>query len=184
VQSSSSPDFAFGTDDFTIEFWVRGTVDPAGKYFFDKGAGNQIVIQCSPGGRLAYFDPFLGTGSNMYNTGPTTGAVFNGVWHHIAISRMDGIVRGFFDGVRWAESAGTFNDTSTTIWLGKYGGGTGLEVTGQMDELRITKGLARYYDNFVPRKTLFPDSAPFGKRLTTPSGNVLVTPNGNILRTP
>jgi hypothetical protein len=181
VASAANSNFAFGTGDFTIEFWVKGTVDPAGKYLFDKGAGNICAISFTPAGRLAYFDTSLGTGNANYTLGPTTGAVFNGIWHHVAVSRKDGVVRGFFDGVRWFEVIGTLNDTSNTIWLGRYGGGTTLNVTGFMDELRVTNGLARYIDNFVPRKIAFPQ--PSSNRLTTPGGNVLTTPGGNILRT-
>lgn len=157
VQSASSSDFTVGTGAHTFEFWVRGAGTPTSGYLHDMGAGNAFALAIV-GGRLAYYDPVTGTGSSLYTSGPLVSALFDGNWHHIAVSRDSGtIARAFFDGVQWGSDPDAFNNTGTTIWLGRYGGG-GLTVAFQMDDYRFTKGVARYTANFTPPTASFPDS--------------------------
>ena len=91
---------------------------------------------------------------------PTTGGAFVAVtggtllantWQHIAISVNAGSGRLFLDGVQ-VGSTTTFSALQTRVYVGVggYGNGYGTTLNGYIDDLRITKGYARYTANFTP----------------------------------
>lgn len=161
LTSPSSADFNFGTGDFTIELAVAvlaGT--PAGYYFFDAIGGNLTVIQWNPTGHLAYYDPVTGSAGALYNNGPANAALVGNGRHEIAICRSGSTIYAFCDGVMWGSQAGaTHNKTHTQVRINGYGAGTTQgNVNTLFDEVRITKGVARYTANYTPRSTPFPNS--------------------------
>ena len=90
----------------------------------------------------------------IYNTvSPVSVAV--GVWHHIALARNGTAMFLFIDGVSEPLSVvipigtnSTFNGTGA-LWLGAYFNSTGF-LNGRMDEIRISKGIARWTADFSP----------------------------------
>lgn len=160
--SASSADFNFGTGDFTVELAFRfpSGSTPANGYLFDMGAGNLTVIQTTQTGKLAYYDPVTGTGSTLYTAGPGPTSFADGNRHTVAVTRSGTTVRAFFDGVMWASGTSNHNKTHTTACINKYGGdNTHGNVNITMDEVRVTKGVARYISNYFPATSPFPDSA-------------------------
>lgn len=157
VTSASSSLFNFGTGDFTLEFAIKffGTAvgsTPAGWYFMDAGSGNLTAIQWNPSGKLAYYSPVTTDTGALYSNGPANTTITDGNVHRIAVSRASGTTRAFCDGTMWASQTGdTSNKTHTTFCLNKYGGDTTHGGLGyMMDEVRITKGVARYTANYSP----------------------------------
>ena len=154
--------FAFGTGDFTIEFWVN-TTDPAGG----------LVSQGVTGGWATTFysnTVYWQSSWNQVNlwTSPAS-SITNGVWHHLAFSRASGSTKFFIDGVLAATNADTTNYsvTSGSLIIGRDGNPTDLE--GYISDLRVVKGTAVYTTNFTP------PSAP----LTAISGTSLLTLQNN-----
>lgn len=158
LQSPSHADFVLGANTWTLSFWIRGTGTPAGPYIFDTVSGNATVLQFNPsGGHLAYYDPVLGTGSALYNSGPTNTAVFDGTWHHIEISKdASNVVRGFLDGVMWASGTSTHNNTDTSMFIGRYGASTGYELPCSIEEFHFVKKCL-HTANFTPPTTPYSD---------------------------
>ena len=76
-------------------------------------------------------------------------------WYHIAVMRTVNDVELYIDGVgQGAQGLGaiTISDGSATgLWLGSQhdGGGT-YDLDGYMDEVRISKGVSRWSDDFTP----------------------------------
>lgn len=73
-------------------------------------------------------------------------------WHHFAFVLSGTNFYIFLDGV--LDGQGTFGTTGRTesfaVRIGRDVTNTGRDWNGWVDELRITKGAARYKENFTP----------------------------------
>lgn len=138
--------------DFTLECWFRlnalgvGQAFMAGEtgtgfynYLLYVNASNHLQFECSSSSAVV-----------VNITGTTT--LTTGVWHHAAGVRSGNLYTMFLDGV----SEGTPVTTSTTLqtaqplYIGSLGDGVTFTLNGWLDDLRITKGVARYSSNFTP----------------------------------
>jgi hypothetical protein len=148
---------AFGSGDFTIEFWL---------YANSVAATDQGLIDMRPTSTNGYY-PYL----YMYNGQVTywlnatavinssAGAITTGTWYHIALARSGSSNKLFINGV---QSGSTFTSSTALLCdsnrpaIGSSGttlGGSPLN--GYIDDLRITKGYARYTTNFTPPTAAF-----------------------------
>ncbi|MFN5249427.1 MAG: LamG domain-containing protein, partial [Bacteroidota bacterium] len=167
-----NPIFSLGTADFTVEGWFyfsnisttrRGIValgdgaNGGGPYsawsltYLGSEASNQIA--------LSLYD---GTSYDYATSGFTISA---NTWYHIAVARYSGVLKIFVNGISYYSNTVTtnFNAVNTNplrIGLQYYGpaGGYGgpRYWNGYINDLRITKGYARYTANFTPPTSAFP----------------------------
>jgi hypothetical protein len=146
-------DFAFGTGDFTVEFWLRQDF---------VGSSNRDIVTFGPNWEIytsATGQVFLWNGStNIINS--ATGVISANTWHHVAVTRSSGNVRLFVDGVqRGSTAAGnSTNFTNAQAFYVNFYPGNFWRLIGYVDELRLTKGVARYTANFTPPTGPFPDA--------------------------
>lgn len=160
----TNPALAFESGNFTVEFWVR----------FTSIANRQDLIWWVPdndslrggiswrlsGDALIYYDASVGGAINTAWL-PTVDT-----WYHIALSRSGSSTRLFIDGV-----AGTTYSTirpyvaSYRVYIGKDSASDTYPFTGYMDDIRITKGVARYTSNFTPPTASFSVIAPATKTM-------------------
>lgn len=147
LTQSSGQQVSFGTGDFTIEAWIYflSTAYPAQSgIMFGSGVGWTLYIY--PSNRLQWGTISPQSPANLL-TGNTT--LTTGRWYHIAVTRRSGTVNLWVDGV----SDGSVSDTSNYSASGILQIGlshSNYPFYGYMDDLRITKGLARYQSNFTP----------------------------------
>ena len=146
-----------GLSDFTIEFFAK--VDTAlDSALFDMrpapGTYNEILIESDKG------NIYLWMGGS-YAIGPYSAAIPNNSFVHIALVREAGIFRLFVAGVMLGSTTKTANLSSESVQIGasvNVGSNTSsYDLTGSIDELRITKGVARYTENFTPPTEPFPN---------------------------
>jgi hypothetical protein len=149
IYAPSNPKFGFGTGNFTIEFWLYLNATTTQTIFSEISTGStQVVphIYYSNASGIRYFV----NGVDVI----TGGALSTGTWYHIAVCRSSGSTKMFINGT---QTGSTYTDSnnylaSTPIILGDYdipptGAST---LNGYLDDLRITKGIARYTANFTP----------------------------------
>ncbi len=161
----------FKFHDFTVELWVRFTTEPTSfvtlisKY--DVTGGNR-------GWRIAYDQTnneiqggFSTTGSDSPEChftldvdGISVANFFNSQFHHIAFVRKARLFLIYVDGLvgntAIDNSSRIFlNTTKTIIGASASGGGVNQNIAAHIDEVRITKGLARYTANFTPPTASF-----------------------------
>lgn len=164
VPDVSSSEFAFGTNNFTVEGFIYRTVDSVSTLgcissFITVGGLNPTQLGFIIG--LTNNVPFFGVGANWSNGQPNNIVSHNSsiplnTWIHVAGVRNDNILRIYVDGISVNSVATTISITNQTATLGRhYVGSTGFRFNGYIDELRITRNVARYTSNFTP-----PD-APF-----------------------
>jgi hypothetical protein len=140
----SNPNLTFGTGDFTLEFWMRtsGTdfnvMNPATA----TGSGYWgLLFQSS---NLRWNSAYNVT--NLIAVSAT--AILDNNWHHVAICRASGTTRVFYDGVSQTSQSDSTNYSGVAAW--RIGSGNVAALNGYIDDLRITKGAARYIGNFTP----------------------------------
>lgn len=153
LDAASSLDFAFGTGDFTIEFFMYGGTG-FNAYVIDIGS-NGIVLQITSGPKILAYTSGTGIGGALYAGAfyPSTG------WSHIALVRNGSSLSLYVNGVLGATQTTSQNfNTAVAPHIGRYGGGGATRYTGYIDELRITKGVARYTAAFTPPTAPFPNS--------------------------
>lgn len=145
---------ALGTNDFTIEAWVRPSSFANYRMIYDTrtsdGDTSGFVWGINSSGNL-----FIYLGSFVL----TTGTLTTNTWAHVALSRSGGTWRIFVNGVLQSgtySNSGSLTRTATRIgmdWNTLYG------FDGYIDDLRITNGVARYTSNFTPPVSALPDSS-------------------------
>jgi hypothetical protein len=89
----------------------------------------------------------------------TGGVVTGGAWIHIALSRSASLTRLFMDGVQQGVTVSdtyNFNGMRSRV-ASNFALTSGVTLIGNMDDIRITKGIGRYTTNFTPISTAFPD---------------------------
>ena len=150
VTISSSDGFNFGTGDFTIEGWYYLT-QFNNHFLYDQyasgssGAGNnQIYVNSGEGGRIrVYYN-----GSSKFTT---TGGFSLNTWTHLAVVRSSGTITVYFNGTADGTTqsySGQYGKTGD-LYIGDQHTGGGGAPQMYVDDLRVTKGVARYTSNFT-----------------------------------
>jgi hypothetical protein len=146
-----SQNFVFGTGDFTIEFWVYYnsglTADVA--LFDGRPSGTNGVyplIFSNTTGKLVWY-----INSAARITGTTT--LSTGTWYHVAVARSGTSTKLFLNGT---QESSTYTDSNSYLLgtdrpiIAAAGATLGADpLNGYIDDLRVTKGYARYTANFT-----------------------------------
>lgn len=156
VQTDSSSDFTFGTGDFTIEGWVRFSTVTALQFIFDMrpSTGNYPALWFDYGtnNALVYF--VNGDRRIIGTTAPTAN-----VWRHWAISRSGTTTKLFYNGTEEGQWTDTTNYVGSVMRFGyPYDGTANYGLNGYLDDVRVTKGVARYTGAFTPPTSEFPNT--------------------------
>ena len=155
VVCTNGTPFAFGTGDFTVEFWINRA--NAGSYIF----GNITTSNLSTN----YAGAISLTGTFVFQTG--LGPIFSGTtiialntWTHVAVTRASGVIKSFINGIVDANLSNAANFLTTESFaIGSLGTLAGVQAfAGKIDEFRVTKGFARYTAAFTPATFEFPNS--------------------------
>jgi hypothetical protein len=144
---SPASDFAFGTGDFTVEFFVRFSTLSVTNILYDyrPSGGTNFLLFLNASNTIIF-----NNGSERISVGQS---LSTGVWYHYAITRSGTSTKLFRDGT---QIGSTYTDSTN------YTGGSGdlrlgwNSVTGQfaaflnghMDEIRVSN-TARYTANFT-----------------------------------
>jgi hypothetical protein len=146
----STPNLAFGTGDFTIELWAYLNSQDTFIIYDPRTTEPQIVpvIYTYLGQIKLYVN-----GADRI-AGSTLSAA---TWYHIAVSRSGSSTKLFVNGT---QSGSTYSDSNnyiqTRVVFCVYPGNLTSYFNGYLDDIRITKGVARYTSNFTPPSAQLP----------------------------
>jgi hypothetical protein len=154
----SNVDFAFGTGDFTIEGWV----------YITTGSKTQVIIDFrntgpSLNGLALAIDtankPYVFVNAAILFTSSVALSLNN--WTYIACVKSSGTITLYLDGTSRGSASSATNLTNSALTIGTaidYRNSTSdLKLVGFIDDLRITKGVARYTANFTAPTKAFQD---------------------------
>lgn len=155
----TSSDFNFGSGDFTVEFFVFfSSVTTSGLVAFGP-SGYVPVLVYNVGSEIRFYSGSATASSwDVASAAVIKSGASTGQWYHIAIARSGSSIRLFCDGVlsTTVTSSATLANAITTIRLGDWAGANYLN--GYIDDLRITKGVARYTATFPVPTEAFPNT--------------------------
>jgi hypothetical protein len=149
----SSTDFAFGTGDFTLEFFVRFNVLQT--------VNSNMVHTNINGGFAIYQTPTAGSWQ-IARSGIASELAFSwspviSTWYHFAVSRTSGTMKVFIDGVQVASGASATSFLQNGFWFGRDYLGALSYANCWAEEIRITKGVGRYTAAFTAPTIPFKD---------------------------
>lgn len=154
LDAGSGADYDMSAGDFCVEAQFRNAFG---------GSGFETIVENSNAGGYQYsigVDP-SGQRVQVYMQGGPTLASGSGnlnpnQWYHVALTRAGDTIRLFVDGI--LEDSGTFasgwSPTATLAIGATYN--ESFPFTGWIDEVRVTKGAARYTTSFTPPAAEFP----------------------------
>ena len=151
-----TPNVQLGTGDFTIEGWVYLSALGSVRGFFSKGTSTTgISLGVNALNQLV----FNYTASSL----TATTALVISTWYHVAVVRngtATGNVKIYLNGTADATSGGAINDNFNQTSIGYVGADrvATSPMNGYIDDLRVTKGIARYTANFTPPTAAFPNN--------------------------
>jgi len=146
-------DYAFGAADFTLEAWVYfGNLTDYSTIASTRDANNSLT-GWTLGVDVSEQPYFYTNGFDIIGN-----ALAQNTWHHIAMARAGSSLRMYVNGMQVGSTfPDTKNYTNQTLAIGSVVGGPQQLFNGYIDDLRITKGVARYTSNFTPPTAPFPD---------------------------
>lgn len=161
--------FSLGAQDMTVEAWVRTTRTAA-----QIAANDAAIISKSwlygtrnPNWALALSKGYpqftIGPSSTAWQTSATSATrVLQNAWNHIVGQRRGNLVECFVNGALVSSVTETRvpNESNPTgLRIGKTENGSAQAyIIGQLDEIRLTMGVARYPDpSFVVPTFPYPD---------------------------
>ena len=147
VTHPTAPDFGFGTGAFCVEAWVYNTATSGlNQIIFDfRSAAPQVVPTIYIEGGTGHLHLVV-NGPIVLDTGVS---LTLNTWTHIAVARSGTSTKFFKNGI---QIGATYTDTNNYIQApltigARFDGTSGFN--GYIDDVRISKGVARYTSNFT-----------------------------------
>jgi hypothetical protein len=154
LTTPDSEDFEFASYDFTIDFWYKAisTASNFGIYSRKTASGigpdgNNVAIMDNGTNIVVYV---YGTDNNPILSAASFGARSTTEFVHYALVRSGSNWRTYRNGVYVTEvtsTLGIHDSDSTSVSIGEY---ANQFLHGWLDEVRISKGIARWTSNFTP----------------------------------
>jgi len=148
-----STDWDFGTD-FTIDCWVSSTNPLLGNYqcllgqyvddnnfagvmHLDNNDSIGFMIQTGGVWRQVYLEPYTFSADT---------------WYHIAIVSSSNSIKTYVNGTQVGSARTGYQTTfASPLYInGRYQATASYLFSGHLDEIRISKGIARWTSNFTP----------------------------------
>jgi hypothetical protein len=150
-----SPDLKLGTGNFTIEFWVylaSGDTGSARGLVAKGGASTGWLVSLDSSQKVVF----------TYTTSTITssGAITTNAWNHIAVVREgtgSNQTKIYIGGTNDGTGTVSTDFTQTEVMYIGANRTAGNPMKGFIDDLRVTKGIARYTANFTPQTSQWQD---------------------------
>jgi len=168
--------FHFSTLDFTWECWVRRSTLVNGDFDVIWGPSNGprgIGVTLRNAGQVGVWVSSTGASWDVRrgDTNWGTAVIPLNTWVHLAVVRSGSNWYGFVDGVvdQTFTHAGAVSAYDANIHICRWDGGYTQHFNGYIDDLRVTKGVARYTSAFTPPVASILPLASSGITNTLPS---------------
>ena len=159
LSSESSNDFGLAANDFTIEFWQRPLALTRNESILtiDDGTSSKVNLWNDQYNQIRA--QVIVSGNQVCE--PLRSGISTNTWAHCAIVRSNNVMTVYVGGSGGSGASIENNlGSSAVINIGLASSGAYSNFTGHIDDLRITKGIARYTENFTAPDVSFLDISP------------------------
>ena len=155
----NSQNFNFGSGNFTVEGWVYCINTSSRQDIFttpSNASGFNGLSFAIYNGNFELTMSWTGGWDILF---ATAGSVSANTWYHFAVVRNGGTVTVYINGTSTYSNSGlstsslVFGTDPATISYGRVNQSDARYLYGYIDDLRITKGVARYTTTFTPPTT-------------------------------
>ena len=149
----------FGSSNFTIECWVYPVSNSAVQSIYYKSESDStgiiLALNNISAGKVNFYS---GNGSSWYVAIDSSSTISLNTWTHLAATRNGSTWTVWINGTSSGTATSSTNPSSTTelAKVGRFRTANPLIFDGYIDDLRITKGVARYTANFTPPAAQLP----------------------------
>ena len=152
LSSPNGTEFAFGTGDYTIDFWYYTTKD-GWQVVIDQSYNSLgISLWTNPTGQMVFYP-----GGGIAGGGAQTlaGSLSINAWSHVALVRDSGVTRIYVNGVSGATYSDSNDYTSTDgLMVASDYSSASYAYNGYISNVRAVKGTAVYTSDFTPPTSL------------------------------
>lgn len=159
ISTPDSDDFYFGTGDFTIDFRIRfNSLTNTQRIYTQRADTNNRILFLkvdSASGNKLQFRSFVGGATRASYDMTSNWTASTNTWYHLALVRNGTNLYIFIDGtsqtltVNTAISTNDVGNIGASVFIGQEDV-LGNPVNGWIDEVRVSKGIARWTANFTP----------------------------------
>jgi hypothetical protein len=168
LSTPNSPDWTFGSGDFTIDLWVRFNSLPV------NGAYEALLAQVQSASPINLWGLYVYNNAGTYQwrfrvwsanslviatQKNAAVALQANTWYHVAVVRSGNSWYIFQNGIQCGTTdsySASVPGFAASVTIGTDLTGTGASwLNGYIDELRISKGVARWTTNFTPPTTAY-----------------------------
>lgn len=159
--AADSNDFNLAAGNFTAEMFIRPSAVSGVQMLIGQweNAPNLGWVMYLNGAALAFNISTTGSDNNVQVSG---GTVSSGAWSHVCVDFDGTKYRAYLNGTMVASSTTlrTIFNSNLTLTMGASASTATLAYAGWMDEIRLTKGVARYASDsgFTVPSAAFPRS--------------------------
>ncbi len=155
LYTADSDDWNFGNGNFTVDFWVRFNTLSGYNWLWSQRAdsNNSIELFLYITGPDAYFQMIaVDNGNILVNYYTPRTAISLNTWYHVAVVRNSNSWKTYLNGANiHSQTANvTLPDISTNFVIGARGDDFFSPINGWIDEFRVSKGVARWTNDFTP----------------------------------
>lgn len=154
-------DYTFGKngEPFTIEFWIKPNSNSNTQFWFH-ASGGAASWSTSNGHHFFWYldggnvNVQFNIGNNLTTMSFSASLINTAAWQHMAWAYDGTTHRLFLNGTQRASSTSPIAAVTAGTYTVRWGRHTDLGIAtyfdGYMQDMRVTKGLARYTANFTP----------------------------------
>ena len=160
----NTPNLQLGSGNFTIEGWINfsSLASNRGIMYFGTNPNSNFAYGLQWASNALYF--WYTTNGSSLSSVSASWTPSTSVWYHLAVTRSGNDLKFFIDGTQIGTTQSLsgvtiFNSTDVILIGGEATGSPNSlpgTMNGYIDDMRITKGLARYTANFTPPASALP----------------------------
>lgn len=156
IDTGDSPDWSFGSGDFTIDLWFRRNGIGTNQYICGQMASNGASNTCSwylwlEGSSNKLYGGIYTTGVAGHSIPTLAGITSTTTWYHATMIRNVNTLYFYLGGVQQGTHDITglsLQESANKLAIGRCGEYNGSYFNGWVDEFRVSKGIARWTSDF------------------------------------